>query len=683
VLFCDLVGSTALANRLDAEDLRDVIRTYHKCCADIVSKFEGSIAQYLGDGVMARFGYPKAHEDDADRAVRCGLDMIKAVSSLKTPNANNLEVRIGIATGVVVVGDQSTSEVGETPNLAARLQSLAQPGSIIIADSTKKLIGGLFECRDIGAVTVKGYNNPILAWQVLALSQVESRFEALRSQELTPLVGRDEELALLMQRWLQAKDGKGRVVLLSGEPGIGKSRLVAAFAEQIADESHTRLQYFFSPYDQTSALYPVIGQLGHAAAFNRDDDATARYNKLAALLARTATSSEDVALVADLLSVPVGDRYPALHLTPQQHKDKTFAALLRQFEALTRERPVMMVFEDVHWIDPSSRELLDLTIDRIQGLPILLLITFRPEFEPPWSGQSRVTTLVLNRLDRPDGTAMVRRMLGTQALPEDVVDDIVERTDGVPLFLEELTKAILESGVPSQEIVSAVPATKLAVPATLHASLMARLDRLGTTAKQTAQVGAAIGRVFSYELLVAAAERPEKELQVGLDQLVGAGLMFQRGAPPRGSYLFSRTRSMAPCCVLSGRGCMLALHWRSKKNSQTRWKISLKFSPTISLRRVGSTRRWRTGYKPDGAQRGAQRTLRPLHICGKASPGSQPFPRALIATDMNWPSSSISAWRCWQREAGMRLTTLIGALVSWLSVLAMIDGGFRRRGACG
>jgi class 3 adenylate cyclase/tetratricopeptide (TPR) repeat protein len=538
VLFCDLVGSTALANRLDAEDLRDVIRTYHACCTEIVAKFDGSIAQYLGDGVMVRFGYPKAHEDDADRAVRCGLDMIKAVAALKVPNENKLEVRIGIATGVVVVGDSSNSEVGETPNLAARLQSLAQPGSIVIADGTKKLIGNLFDCRDMGTVAIKGYRDPIHTWHVLALSQVESRFDALRSRELTPLIGREEELELLQRRWRQAKEGKGRVILLSGEPGIGKSRLVAAFAEQIANELHTRLQYFCSPYHQTSALYPVISQLGHAAGFNRDDDATARFNKLAALLARTATSPEDVALIADLLSLPVGDRYPALDLTPQQHKDKTFAALLRQFEALTRERPVMMVFEDVHWIDPSSRELLDLTIDRIQGLPILLLIIFRPEFEQPWTGQSPVTTLVLNRLDRPDGTALVRRMRGTQALPEDIIDDIVERTDGVPLFLEELTKAILESGAPSQEIESAVPAAKLAVPATLHASLMARLDRLGTSAKQTAQVGAAIGREFSYELLVAIAERPQNELQLTLDHLVGAGLVFQRGAPLQGSYLF-------------------------------------------------------------------------------------------------------------------------------------------------
>jgi predicted ATPase/class 3 adenylate cyclase len=538
VLFCDLVGSTALASRLDAEDLRDVIRTYHKCCADIVGNYDGSIAQYLGDGVMVRFGYPKAHEDDADRAIRCGLEMIKAVGALKVTTETKLVVRIGIATGVVVVGDPSSSEVGETPNLAARLQGLAEPSSIIIADSTKRLIGGLFECRDMGTVTVKGYDDPVQAWQILALSKIESRFEALRSRELTPLVGRDEELELLVRRWRQAKEGGGRVVLLCGEPGIGKSRLVTAFAELIANESHTRLQYFFSPYHQTSALYPIISQLGHSAGFHRGDQAAIRLDKLAALLTRTATAPEDVALIADFLSLPASERYPPLELTPQQHKDKTFAALLRHFEALARERPVMMVFEDAHWSDPSSRELLDLTINRVQGLPILLFVTFRQEFEPPWTGQSRVTTLVLNRLDRPDGAALVRRMLGAQALPEGVVNEIVERTDGVPLFIEELTKAILESGVASEEIASVIPAAKLAVPATLHASLMARLDRLGPAAKQTAQVGAAIGREFAYELFVAAAERPEDELQVALDHLVAAGLIYQRGAPPQGSYLF-------------------------------------------------------------------------------------------------------------------------------------------------
>jgi predicted ATPase len=466
--------------------------------------------------------------------------MIKAVGALKVPTETKLEVRVGIATGVVVVGDQSSSEVGETPNLAARLQSLAEPGSIVIADSTKKLIGTLFECHDMGTVAVKGYSDPIQAWQVLALGHVESRFEALRSHELTPLVGREEELELLVRRWRQVKEGEGQTVLLSGEPGIGKSRLVTAFAEQIAVEPHTRLQYFFSPYHATSALYPVISQLGHATKFHRDDDAAARLDKLGALLARTGTTVEDAALIADLLALPAKDRYPPLNLTPQQRKDKTFAALLRQLEALTREQPVLMVFEDAHWSDPSSRELLDLTIERIQGLPALLFVTFRPEFEPPWTGQSQVMTLTLSRLNRRNGAVLVKRMVGYKGLPDHIVDDIVERTDGIPLFVEELTKSVMQTGLRTEGLKKAIttaPSPALSVPSTLHAPLMARLDGLGT-AKDIVQIGAAIGREFSFELLSAVSERPPNELQADLDKLVEAGLVFQRGMLPHATFHF-------------------------------------------------------------------------------------------------------------------------------------------------
>ena len=540
VLFCDLVGSTTLATRLDPEDFRDVMQAYHACCAQIVAGFDGSVAQYLGDGVMVRFGYPKAHEDDAARAVHCGLEMIKAIAALTVPTGQPLEARVGIATGVVVVGDAKNSEVGETPNLASRLQGLAQPGGLVIADSTKKLIGAQFECRDIGAVTVKGYTGPVQAWQILAPSAVESRFEAMRSHELTPLVGRDEELDLLLRRWRQAKEGEGRVVLLAGEPGIGKSRLVAAFEDRIAAEPYTRMQYFFSPYHQTSALYAIISQLGHAAGFQRDDDAVARLDKLDALLARTATTLKDAALIADLLSLPTGDRYPTLSLSPQQRKDKTLAALIRQLEALARERPVLMVFEDAHWSDPSSRELLDLTINRIQRLPVLLILTFRPEFQPAWIGQSHVTTLVLNRLQRRDGEALVKQMLGNRALPDEIVKEIVERTDGVPLFVEELTKSVLETGLGAKDAhktLALTPSPALAVPVTLHAPLMARLDGLGA-AKDIAQFGSAIGREFSFDLLSAVAERPSGELEAGLARLVAAGLIFQRGTPPQATYLF-------------------------------------------------------------------------------------------------------------------------------------------------
>jgi predicted ATPase len=367
---------------------------------------------------------------------------------------------------------------------------------------------------------------------------VESRFEALRSHELTPLIGRDEELELLLRRWRQAKEGEGQIVLLSGEPGIGKSRLVTAFAEQIATEPHTRLQYFFSPYHQTSALYPIISQLGRAAGFHREDDPIAKLDRLAALLARTATTSEDVTLIADLLLLPSSDRYPSLGLGPQQRKDKTLAALVRQLEALAREQSVLMVFEDAHWSDPSSRELLDLVIEKIQGLPVLIFVTFRPEFETPWSRQSQVMTLTLSWLNRRNGTILVQTMLGNQCLPSDVIDDIVERTDGVPLFVEELTKSVMEAGLRTEELKkTTAPSLAIMVPATLYASLMARLDALGT-AKELAQIGSAIGREFSFELLAAVAKRASNALQAGLDKLVNAGLVFQRGTPPHSTFHF-------------------------------------------------------------------------------------------------------------------------------------------------
>jgi predicted ATPase len=369
---------------------------------------------------------------------------------------------------------------------------------------------------------------------------------------------------LLVRRWRQAKEGEGQTVLLSGEPGIGKSRLVTAFAEQIAAEPHTRLQYFFSPYHATSALYPIISQLGHAAKFHRDDDAAARLDKLDALLARTGTTVEDAALIADLLALPANDRYPPLDLTPQQRKDKTFAALLRQLEALTREHAVLMVFEDAHWSDPSSRELLDLTIDRIQNLPVLLFVTYRPEFEPPWTGQSQVITLTLSRLNRRNGAVLVKRIVGNQTLREELIDDIVERTDGIPLFVEELTKSVMQTGLRTEDLKKAIttaPSLALSVPATLHAPLMARLDALGR-AKDIAQIGSAIGREFSFDLLSAVAKRPSNELQAGLDKLVEAGLVLQRGMPPHATYFFKHALIQDAAYSTLLRGPRQGLHAR-------------------------------------------------------------------------------------------------------------------------
>ena len=495
VMFCDLVGSTELSSRFDPEDYREIIAAYHSAVTRTVTGFDGFVAKYMGDGVLAYFGYPRAHEDDADRAVRAGLGAVDAVGRLHVKSVK-LQARLGIATGLVVVGDligegsaQEQSVVGETPNLAARLQALAMPGAVVIAQSTRRLLGDLFEYRDLGAVDVKGLAAPVSAWQVLRPSVVASRFEALRGSALSPLVGRDEELDLLLRRWARAKAGDGQIVLISGEPGIGKSRITAALAERLHDEPHLCLRYFCSPYCRDSALYPYIDQLWHAAGFAHDDPPTAKLEKLEMLLASVAPRVEDVGLLAELLSLPVSERHPLPNLSAQRKKERTLEALIRQLEGLASQKPVLLVFEDAQWIDPTSRELLDLAVERVGNLPVLMVVTFRPEFQSPWTGQPQVTMLALSRLDRRDRATLAAQVAGTRTLPDEVVSQIVDRTDGVPLFVEELTKSVLESGV-----------SLVGIPATLHDSLMARLDRLGLV-RRIAQIGAAIGREFSYALL--------------------------------------------------------------------------------------------------------------------------------------------------------------------------------------
>jgi class 3 adenylate cyclase/predicted ATPase len=532
VMFCDLVGSTELSSRLDPEDLREVIAVYHRAVAEVVAQFDGFIAKYMGDGVLVYFGYPRAHEDDAERAVRAGLGVIDAVGRLDVSSAKP-QARVGIATGLVVVGDligegsaQEQSVVGETPNLAARLQALAEPNAVVIAPSTRRLVGDLFEYRDLGAVEVRGLAAPVPTWQVLRRSVVASRFEALRGAGLSPLVGRDEEIDLLLRRWARAKAGDGQVVLISGEPGIGKSRIAAALAGRLHAEPHLRLRYFCSPYHQDSALYPFVDQLERASGFARDDMPAAKLEKLETLLARAAPPDEDVAFLADLLSLPDSERHPLPSLSPQRKKERTLEALIRQLEGLARRQPVVMVLEDAHWIDPTSRELLDLAVERVRSLPVLLIVTFRPEFQPPWTGQPQVSVLTLNRLDRRDRTALVAQIAGGKALPEEVVAQIADRTDGVPLFVEELTKSVLESGVPL-----------VGIPTTLHDSLMARLDRLASV-RLVAQIGAAIGREFPYPLLRAVSRLPEDELQAALARLVASELVFRRGTPPDAVYAF-------------------------------------------------------------------------------------------------------------------------------------------------
>src|SRR6476659_9643978 len=407
VMFSDLVGSTALSARMDPEDLREVISAYQKCVAETVQRFGGFVAKYMGDGVLVYFGYPQAHEHDAERAVRAGLELVAAVGDLKTHAA--LQTRVGIATGMVVAGDligwgaaQQQSIVGETPNLAARLQGIADPNMVVIAEGTRRLLGNLFEFEDLGAKDLKGIAGPVRAWAALRASSAEGRFEALHTAGLAALVGREEELEMLLRRWSRAKRGEGQVVLLSGEAGIGKSRLTASLMERLVGEPHSRLRYFCSPQHTDSALYPIIGQFERAAGFVYDDTPQTKLDKLDAVLADTSTRMEDAALFAEMLSLPNDGRYPALDLEPQRRRQKTLEALTAQVEALSRQKPVLMIFEDAHWTDPTSLETFGRVVDIVHSLPVLLIVTFRPEFEPPWIGRPYVAAFTINRLPQRD-----------------------------------------------------------------------------------------------------------------------------------------------------------------------------------------------------------------------------------------------------------------------------------------
>ncbi len=545
-LSCELVGMAAGGGGMDLEDLREAVGDFQRCVSETAGRVEGFVARCLGNSVLVLFGYPEMHEYDAERAVRAGLDLCAGVRTLTQAAGVPMRCRVGIATGMVIIGDRVGIDalrdheiVGDLPNLAARLLLSAPPDIVAIDPATRRLIGNLFDYRELGVIDTNGGAEPMRAWQVLGASVVASRFEALRGSVLNPLLGRDEEIDLLLRRWTRAKAGDGQIVLISGEPGIGKSRLTAALEERLPAEPHLRLRYFCSPYHQDSALYPFIDQLTHAAGFTRDELPAKRLEKLEALLARAAPPEEDVALLADLLSLPASERHPLPNLSPRRKKERTLEALLRQLEGLARRQPVVLFFDDAHWIDPTSHELLDLTVERVRGLPVLLIVTFRPEFQPPWIGQPQVTMLALNRLDRRDRTALATQIAG-KALPDDVVAEIADRTDGVPLFVEELTKNVLESGLLREEADRWVHDRTLlliSIPTTLRASLLARLDHLSSV-RHVAQIGAAIGRQFSYTLLCAVSRLPENELQVALARLVASELVFQRGTPPETVYRF-------------------------------------------------------------------------------------------------------------------------------------------------
>ncbi len=554
VMFCDLVGSTALSERLDPEELREVVSAYHETCAGAISRYAGHTAQHLGDGLLVYFGYPVAHEDDAPRAVRTSLEILSALASLnaqlpptiRARLPHPVQVRIGVHTGLVVIGEIGSSEkreilaLGETPNIAARLQGLAEPDTVVISGATYRLVQGLFECQNRDPQELKGISTPFPLYRVVRESEAQSRFEVAVTTGLTPLVGREEEVGLLWQRWERVKEGAGQVVLLSGEPGIGKSRLVQVLKGRVAQEGYTRIEFRCSPYYQNTAFYPVIEHVQRFLQFRRDDTPEEKLSKLErALESYRFDLKEIVPFLAALLSLPAL-RFPLPVLTPQKQKQKTQEALVAWLLKEAERQAVLAAWEDLHWADPSTLELLDLLINQAPTVRIYMLLTFRPEFTPPWASHSHLTLLTLSRLPRPQAEVMVTRVTGGKALPMEVVQQIVAKTDGVPLFVEELTKTVLESGLVRAtnghyELTGLLPL--LAIPATLQDSLMARLDRLATV-KEVAQLGATLGREFSYELLRAVSPRDEATLQRELAQLVDAEFLFQRGLPPQAQYLF-------------------------------------------------------------------------------------------------------------------------------------------------
>lgn len=549
VLFCDLVGSTELSGTLDPEDLRDVMARYQDAVAGAVARYEGHVAKFLGDGVLAFFGWPRAHEDQSARAVHAGLAAIHGVASLKLADAIALEARVGIATGQVVIGDlvgataaEADAVAGETPNLAARLQDVAAPGQVVIGAATRHLIGESFELADLGPRTLKGFPEPVAAWRVIGIGAAESRFEAAHPGARANLVGREPELELLHRAWQQSRTGRGQVVLISGEPGIGKSRLVDALSAEIKAHGYTRITLGCSPYHTNSALYPVIAHLERVVGWQRDDGADVKLAKLERALAESGQPlDETVPLFAALLSLPLAEgRYPPMQLTPQQQKQQTLDAIVAWLLEDAEHRPVLQVWEDLHWADPSTLELLALEIQQAPTAPVLNVLTFRPDFAPPWPQRSDMTPLTLNRLERPAVEALIRQQAGGRSLPAEVVDHIVDKTDGVPLYVEELTKVILEADFLRErdggyELTG--PLSDVAIPATLQDSLMARLDRLPTI-REVAQIGAVLGREFAYEMVRAIGSIEESVLRAGLEQLVDAELLYQRGRPPRARYIF-------------------------------------------------------------------------------------------------------------------------------------------------
>ncbi len=538
IVFCDMVGSSALAARLDPEDMFIVVAAYQRCCMEVIKEHGGYVAQYLGDGVLAYFGFPVALEDDAERAVRAGLALVEAVRRLRPRPDINLHARVGIDTGLVVIGDllaagigNDDSVVGDTPNFAARLQAMAPTDGVVISDNTKRLLGNLFTFEGLQPPALKGFPTPAGVWQVTGEGKGEGRFEVRSAAGLTPMIGREHELSLMLERWRVARAGEGQVMLLTGEGGIGKSRLIDTLNREIVDDPHIRLRYFCSQFYASTALYPIIEQIRRAAGFTRQDDAQTQLDRLERLLDEEDDPQRSAALFATLCSVPLGDRYPPQEMSPVERKQATFELLLRQADRLARRLPLLIMFEDAHWIDSTSAELLGLFIDRVRRLPALLIVTSRPEFSPPWNRQPHLTSLQLGRFSRQQAVDLIDRVTGGRRLPAEVVQLILDKTDGVPLFVEELTKALMETGaltLRGDAYALTGPLPTISIPSTLHDSLMARLDRLATV-KEVALWASALGRSFTLEQLAAVAPLDRVEIERALARLVDAEMVYRHG----------------------------------------------------------------------------------------------------------------------------------------------------------
>lgn len=547
VMFCDIVGSTPLAQRLDPEDMREVIRNFQDCCTEAVGHFDGFVAHYMGDGVLAYFGYPRAHEDDAERAIRAAMRTVECIAD-PAAGGEPIQVRLGIATGLVVVGDivgsgsaQQEAVTGNTPNLAARLQAQAQPNTILISATTRRLAGGAFRYEDMGLATLKGLDHPERIWRVLEDARLPSRFDAAKSEGLTPLVGREQEIGVLLDRWHLANEGEGQAVLLSAEPGIGKSRIASAVRDRIAHQRHTLIQCQCSPYHNSSVLHPILEYLERRASFVQGDSVGEKLRKLEELCAECSSSPAAASeLLGAALLLPLGERSPAARMSAPRQKEETIKLLAALLVFPSANAPVLLVVEDAHWADPSTLAVLDLVLDRIRATRVLVLLTFRPEFDSRWADYAHVTSIALNRLSRNQSVAVVHRVAHGADLSDELIQQIVDKTDGVPLFVEELTKAVLESAATRERAEGAGSGQPLAstdIPATLRDSLMARLDRLGG-GKEIAQIGSVFGREFEYRLIAAVTQIPDAVLAAGLAQLTSAGLLYSRGEPPAATYSF-------------------------------------------------------------------------------------------------------------------------------------------------